>query len=122
MQYIEYRLMVLKVKNEEQFHKLEEELKRRDILRYALDSGSYSKERKEAEFLPSEACSWLRHAEDMVMISEKFPNMTFELECIGEVFGNYWKEYYHDGQTEYCRGEVVYEQPKKVQWTELMKF
>ena len=58
----------------------------------------------------------------MVAVAEKFPKMYFELEGVGEEFGDFWKEYYHDMDIETCRGEIVYEQPKKVQWTELVRF
>ena len=120
--HTEYYLTVRKVKNSQQFDELSEELKKYDLLYYAFDSGTYTEKNGEAFFCPFEGVTWFNHAADMIMISEKFPKMYFELEGIGEEYGDFWKEYYHDGECEVCRGEVVFEQPKKVQWTELIPF
>lgn len=118
----QYSLNVRKVRNEQEFDILVNELTRREIIRYALDNGFYYPHMKEASFGSYDPVRWNNHVQDMVMISEQFPAMYFELEGAGEPIGDFWKEYYHDGEVEYCRGEIVYEQPKKVQWTELVAF
>ena len=118
--WTDYTLTVRKVKNEKAFESLKAVLRKYDIINYALDEGEFEQEHNEAVFYPFEETTWYRHSEDMVMISERFPKMYFELSGIGEAAGDYWKEYYHDGDIEMCRGEVVYEQPKKVQWQDLI--
>ena len=127
--YTQYTLEVRKIKNEAQFNELVDELRSRELIGYAFDDGHYpatissiNHKYNDAIFYSYDECKWYDHAEDMVVISEKFPNMYFELSGEGEAFGDYWKEYYHDGDIEECRGEIVYEQPKKVQWQELVMF
>ena len=116
----EFKLTARKLRNKDQFDKLVEELTRKDILHYALDEGHYDEMHHEAEFYPTEGVHWYQHAEDMVGIAESFPNVYFELEGVGETFGDFWKEYYHDMDVERCFGEIVYEQPKKVKWNDLL--
>lgn len=120
--YTKYTLTVRKIKNEEWFKKLQEELRSRELIGYAFDEGHYSEKNKEAIFYMYDECKWYNHAEDMVMIAEKFPKMYFQLEGFGEEFQDFWHEYYHDMDVEVCHGEIVFEQPKKVQWTELIPF
>lgn len=118
--YTAYKLTVRKLKSKEQFVELSNFLKEKEIIGYALCDGSYDPDHREAVFYPFEQVTWYKHAEDMVMIAESFSKLYFELEGVGEDIGDFWKEYYHDMDIEYCRGEVVYEQPKKVAWQELV--
>lgn len=118
--YTDYKLIVRKIKDKEQFMSLDDEIHKRDLIGYAFDSGSYDECHHEACYYPFEGVTWYEHAKDMVHIAEKFPNMFFELEGTGEDFGDFWKEYYHDMDIEYCRGDIVYEEPKRVQWNDLI--
>ena len=118
----DYSLNVRKIQNKLQFNELVEYLKEKDLIGYAFDKGDYDDKHHEASFWPFDTVKWCKHAEDMVDIAEHFPNMYFELEGAGESFGDFWREYYHDMDIEYCRGEIIYEQPKKIQWTELIPF
>ena len=120
--YTEFSLEIRKIKNESQFEDLVMEMKRRDLIGYAFDQGKYDKNKHEAYFGYYDSAKWYGHPEDMIHISEMFPNMYFELEGIGEEFGDYWREYWHDGECEVCRGEIVYEQPHKIPWQELRAF
>ena len=56
----------------------------------------------------------------MTIISEKYPNMIFELTCQEE--DTFWREYYQDGQKEICFGEVIFEKPRKLDWDKLLVF
>ena len=118
----EHNLSARNIKDMNQFLELNDELKNREIIGYALEDGVYDKYGKTAEFNCFEPCKWYKHSEDMVMIAEKFPNIYFELEGNGESFGDFWREYYHDMDVERCNGEIVYEQPKKIQWNKLLRF
>lgn len=118
----DHNLTVRKIKSEERFKELLDYMKSKDLIHYAFDDGRYNEKRHEAEFLCYDSVKWYNHTVDMLHIAEKFPEMYFELEGNGEDFGDFWKEYYHDMDIEYCRGEIVYEQPKKVQWQQLIAF
>jgi len=120
--YTNYNMTVRKVRDKAQFEDLYVELKHRDLIGYAFEEGSYNDKRHEAFFGSYDSAKWYRHAEDMVMIAEKFPNMYFELEGAGEEFGDFWREYYHDMDVETCRGDIIYEEPKKIQWKDLIPF
>lgn len=120
--YTEYNLTVRRVKNKERFNELQNTLKSKEIIGYALYEGDYDEHHKEATFSCYDSVKWYTHSEDMVYIAEKYPEMYFELDGSGEEFGDFWKEYYHDMDIEQCHGEIVYEQPKKVQWNELIPF
>ena len=120
--YTEHSLEVRNVKSEERFNELSNALIEKELLGYALYEGTYFADKMTAYFGAYDAVKWYDHAKDMVGIAERFPEMYFELSGEGEEFGDFWKEYYHDMDVEECRGEVVYEQPKRVQWKELMPF
>ena len=120
--YTEHSLTVRNVKSKEEFDELSEFLKEKELIGYAFSEGTYVPNYKEAEFLCFDSVKWYDHSACMVQVAEKFPTMYFELEGVGEEFGDFWKEYYHDMDIEECRGEIVYEQPKKVQWNDLIRF
>ena len=120
--YTEHSLTVREIKDKEQFAELEKELKNMGLIGYAFEDGDYHDNIHEAYFGTYDEVKWYEHPEDMVGIAEMFPNMYFMLEGTGEEFGDFWREYYHDMDVESCRGEIIYEQPKKVQWTELRSF
>lgn len=120
--YTDYSLDVREIKDQNQFDDLVMELKKLDLVRSVFDEGRYNSDRHDAYFSCYEEAKWYNHAKDMLHISEKFPNMYFELEGNGEEFGDFWREYWHDGECEACRGEIVYEQPKKIPWQELGAF
>ena len=120
--YTEHTLTARCIKNKDQFEQLCQELKRRDLIGYASETGLYAEKSREAIFYPYDSAKWYDHSVDMLHIAEKFPNMYFELEGSGEDFGDFWREYYHDMDIECCRGDVIFEQPKKIQWNQLIKF
>ena len=120
--YTEYSLTARKVRNQTQFEEIHEELRKRDLIGYAFDSGTYDDKNHEAVFGCYDSAKWYEHSKDMIMIAEKFPNVYFELEGEGEEYGDFWREYYHDMDIEFCRGEIIFEQPKKVQWKDLIPF
>lgn len=120
--YTEHNLEVRKIRDKSQFEELETYLEEKDIINYALCQGHYNEETKEAYFTCYGEAKWYDHPQDMVAVAEKFPNMYFMLEGVGEEFGDFWREYYHDMDIEECRGEIIYEEPHKVQWKDLRPF
>ena len=120
--YTEHTLNARCVLDQQQFDDLCSYLKEHDLIGYAFDQGTYFEKNHEACFGCYDSVKWYEHSKDMVALAEKFPNIYFELEGIGEEFGDFWKEYYHDMDIESCRGEIVYEEPKKVRWNDLIPF
>jgi hypothetical protein len=118
--YTKYILNVRKVRDERQFNELVQAMKDKDLIGYAFDDGDYIEKIHEAQFGCYDSVKWYNHPKDMMMLAEKFTNMYYMLEVAGEEYGDFWREYYHDMDIESCRGEIVYEQPKKVQWMDLI--
>ena len=114
-----YSLCVRDVKSEKEFEQLTETLKKADLFNYVFVYGRLEKDT--ACFESYEQQLWHSHYGDMVIISEMHPNMIFQLTCYRED-GAVWQEYYHDGMTECCTGEVIFEQPHKVKWDCLVEF
>ena len=50
---------------------------------------------------------WYDHEQDMQTLSERFPDVKFEVHCCGED-GQQWMIYALSGKTERCEGEVVF--------------
>ena len=118
----DYKLTVRNIETSTLFKDLVDAMKQKDLIHYAFSDGDYSEKDKEAVFLPYERVTWTDHVIDMMFLAEAFPKMYFNLEGIGESFGDVWCLYFHDMDIESCAGEIVFEAPKKVQWTELVKF
>ena len=115
-----YSLVVRNVKNMEQYELLSSAIEEFDLEKYVFDTGAYFSKEKEAIFSTWEEQSWPSHHGQMIIISEKFPKMTFELTMQeGDCFS---KTYYKDGSFENCIGEVIFEQPKKIEWDKLLAF
>ena len=60
------------------------------------------------EDLHYESHKWYNHTNDMLMLSERFPDVFFELEGDGEESDDFWREYYYDGTSEFAMGEIVF--------------
>lgn len=120
--YTRYSLNVRNIRTEEQFKNLEKTLKMYDLIRYVFETGFYDPKHNEAEFQCYEEQKWIDHERDMEEIAEKFPDMYFRLNGIGQDIGDYWCEYYHNNQSENCIGEIVYEQPRKIEWDKELVF
>ena len=124
MGYYTEHSMVARNVSQEDLDRNNTALKEKEILNYALYQGElYGKENnKEAIFSCYDAVKWYDHEEDMIEVSKEFPNAVFELSGQGEEFGDVWKEYFSSGNSEFCRGEIIYEKPKFIQWDNLTDF
>lgn len=47
----------------------------------------------------------------MIALSTQFPDALFELSGKGEEFGDFWVAYFCEGRSQFCHGEIVYEEP-----------
>ncbi len=117
-----FQLDVRNVQSEKRFQKLNQEMKDRDLIKYVFDEGNFIPQDKEAFFDSWEEQSWYSARDVITIISEKFPEMTFELTGTGENGKDFWREYFHDGDSEFCVGSVTYEAPRKIKWSSLIAF
>lgn len=115
-----FSLRVRNVKNRDQFSALFESIEELDLNRYVFDTGAYYNDQKEAIFKCWEAQEWKSYNEQMIILSEKYPKLTFELTCQNE--DAFWRIYYKDGINEQCNGEVLFERPIKIEWEALSAF
>ena len=115
-----FSLEVRNVKNQNKYDKLCEAIKEFDLYKYVFDESCYSESSKEAYFSSYEPQTWNSCTGHMIILSEKFPEMIFELTC--EQNGTFWREYYKDGEFEICYGEIIFERPRKFKWEELAPF
>ena len=69
-----------------------------------------------AYFYPDDEVKWYRHENDMLRLSQFFPDMTFCLEGIGEDNEDMWRKYFHNGIVDYCPAHISYPSPTKINW------
>lgn len=55
---------------------------------------------------------WDHHSEDMKLISKNYPNLVFLLHGTGEVHTDIWREWFHNGHSEYIRARVTFDIPQ----------
>lgn len=53
---------------------------------------------------------WYDHEDDMIRLSEEYPEFLFEMHGDGEDSEDFWIEYFQDGKCQYCQGTIVYEE------------
>lgn len=51
---------------------------------------------------------WYDHEDDMLILSQRFPELLFELSGEGEESGDMWHKYFHNGAIQECYAEIVY--------------
>jgi len=120
---INFSLCVRNVKSFKEYYQLSETLKEYDLIKYVFEDGVYLDAGKEAVFRSWEPQTWAANEGQLIIISEKYPHMSFELTCTsaeGEL--NSYRMYFKDGQTEFCCGDIVYEAPRKIPWEDLVVF
>ena len=115
--YTDYSLTVKNIKDQEEFDSLVNTLKEHEIIEYALDNGWFNSH--VAEFSTYDAVKWYDSEKDMMEISKLYPGMYFMLEGSGEEFGDLWREYFKNGITEHCNGNIVFEKPQIIPWEDI---
>lgn len=83
-----------------------EQLRQRDVINYALEDG-YSFVEDGVEFSSNEPVKWYDHEEDMRSVSEKFPDIHFELHGEGERNDDIWTQHFLGGKSQLCMAEIV---------------
>ena len=121
--YTCYSMEVRKIKDRKEFNDLLEALKAREILATENQYGTFSganfyDEDHIALFASYDECKWYDHTYDMVVISKLFPNMVFRLSGEGEARYDMWHEYFHNGEAEECRAQIIFPKPSTIEWEE----
>lgn len=120
---INYSLCVRNVKNFKEYVDLSDTLKEYDLINYVFEDGFYCESAKEAVYKCWEEQMWSRSKGQMIIISEKYPHMVFELTCtVADEHCNSYKLYFKDGQDECCPGDIIYAAPVKIPWDSLIDF
>ena len=115
-----YSLVVRNVRCHSQYLLLSSAIEEFDLEKYVFDTGAYFSKENEAIFSTWEEQNWTNYHSQMIILSERFPKMTFELTVQdGDCFS---RTYYKDGTFEVCIGEVIYERPKEIEWDKLLTF
>lgn len=60
----------------------------------------------ELRLYSDDECKWYDHEEDMILLSQEFPNVLFKLHGEGEENGDIWDKYFMDGKMQYCPAKV----------------
>ena len=114
--YTNYSLDIKGVKSKEVFEKICDKLREEEIVDNILGEGHYDEDESYAYFYCMDSARWCEHDKDMLKISTEFPECTFLLEGHEEGSDDFWREYYNDGNYEYCQGRVIYEEPRMILW------
>ena len=65
-------------------------------------------EKSKLNLLSGDVYKWYEHAEDLTLLSEKIPNITFILYGEGEERDDIWKEYFKNGKCVHVDAEIVF--------------
>ena len=58
---------------------------------------------------PEDTTKWYQYGEDMIWLSEKYPDIVFKLHGEGEENGDLWDCYFKNGKVQSCRARIVYD-------------
>ena len=96
------------VKNVREIEKLENYDTKNEVMEYIQsdEEDMYYAIESYDEF--NEECKWYSHKNDMLILSNKFRDVLFELSGEGEESGDVWKEYYKNGLMQRCEAALVY--------------
>ena len=53
------------------------------------------------------SCKWYDHADDMLAISNKHPNILFKVHGEGEEVGDIWDKWFLNGKMQVCEAKIV---------------
>ena len=110
--YTRYSLEVRGIKDVQEHATLREMIDKFDC----FQEDEYMFYESEACFYPEDETKWYSHENDMIHLSQLFPNMTFCLEGIGEDREDMWRKYFHNGVVDYCHAHISYPTPTKIDW------
>ena len=112
--YTRYSLEVHGIKNVQEHIVLREMIDKF----YCFQKDEFALYESEACFYPDDKAKWYSHENDMIRLSQFFPNMTFCLEGIGEDREDMWRKYFHNGIVDYCPAHISYPSPTKINWND----
>lgn len=94
------------------------DMKDPQIFGYAVDDYDDSSSDNTLHFYGSDPVKWYSSEEDMIALSQKHPEYAFCVTGDGEDTDDFWKQYFYNGDEEFCRAELVYPQPTRIHWEE----
>lgn len=115
MGYLTGYNMTVRNINKQQLLKLNELLVHKEIIDYALEQGEMTNT-NEASFATRDFVKWYNYEIDIIEVSQQFPDCVFLLEGDGEDSLDYWREYFKNGEIEYCPGTLTYHEPQQIKW------
>lgn len=62
------------------------------------------------QFFFDDLYKWYEYDSDMIELSKRFPDLLFELYGDGEDSDDFWKSYYRDGNAQFSKGRIVYDE------------
>lgn len=123
--YTYYTMEARNIKDEKEYYSIVHALKECELFedeendKYGVfNESKYDSDFHTAYFDVYEECKWYDHTYDMTKFSKLFPNVTFKLHGDGEERDDMWNEYFHNGVTEECRAQIIYDTPCEIEWEE----
>lgn len=114
--YTSYNMDVRNVKTEAEHEAIKRKLEELNVFGYALHDAEYSENNKLSMFWGYDEAKWYDHDEDMIRISECFPDATFKLYGTGEDPDDRWYTLYRNGKYETIHAEITWPDPTMIEW------
>lgn len=57
-----------------------------------------------------DAVKWYEHEGDMLLLSERYPELVFELHGEGEENDDMWYKYFKNGKMQHCYAKIVFDE------------
>lgn len=121
--YTWFSMQARNIKSKEEYESIVQTLKDKEIYEREDTCGvfcesKYYENEHEANFSVYDECKWYDHEYDMMQVSKMFPDVIFRLSGDGEEREDMWREYFHNGEVEECRAQVIFPKPVEIEWEE----
>ena len=116
--YTSYNLDVNNVKSQAEHEAITNKLKELEVMGYALHAGDWIKNNNSSAFYGYDEAKWYDHDENMIKLSEAFPEMTFKLTGVGEEPDDRWYCLYKNGEMEQIDAVITWPKPQRIEWEE----
>lgn len=94
------------------------DMKEPRIFGYAVNDYDDSFADGSLHFFGNDIVKWYSCEEDMIALSQKHPECVFCVTGDGEDSDDFWKQYFYNGDEEFCRAELTYPKPTRIHWEE----
>lgn len=83
---------------------------------YGFDGSFYRYRDGAYEFGCRDSMKWSSCEEDMKELSRAYPDAVFCLNGEGEDWDDKWRQFFKDGESEYCPVQISYPEPVTIKW------